>query len=113
MALFGIALAYLVFGWRPRIAEALARAPVTSAVYRWWLAGWGIDGLYNRVVVRPFVALARLNRDDLIDALYQGVVVVFRRLHGGVALLQTGNVRWYAASMTAGAVIVIALVVFS
>jgi NADH-quinone oxidoreductase subunit L len=113
VALLGIALAYLVFGWRPRIAEALARAPVTSAVYRWWLAGWGIDWLYNLLVVRPFVALAQLNRDDLIDALYQGVVVVFRLLHDGVALLQTGKVRWYAASMTAGAVIVIALVVFS
>jgi NADH-quinone oxidoreductase subunit L len=113
IALLGIALAYLVFGWRPRIAAALARAPVTSAVYRWWYTGWGIDWLYDLAVVRPFVTLARLNRNDLIDALYQGVVVGFRLLHNRLALLQTGKVRWYAASMAAGAVVVIALVVFS
>ncbi len=82
-------------GWRPRwaasarrmccscdterLVDALARVGARSrARRRWWDAGWGFDGLYERVLVRPCAALARANRDRLVDRFYAGVAGTVR-----------------------------------
>ena len=60
----------------------------------------------------PFMWLARVNRDDVVDSLYA------RRRRGQrdgcTALLsrtQTGQLRWYAAGIAVGAVVIVAIVV--
>lgn len=111
VSLLGIAAAYALFLRRPGAVSGLTRAAWGAALYRWWGAGWGFDWLYDRVVVSPFVWLARMNREDYLDLLSRGTARLSQRAHGALSRTQTGQVRWYAASIAAGAVLVVALMV--
>ena len=41
-----------------------------GSLHRFWFSGWGFDTLYNIVFVRPFVFLAVVNKQDVIDKFY-------------------------------------------
>jgi NADH-quinone oxidoreductase subunit L len=111
-ALLGGLAAYLLFLRAPAPARRLARTAAGSAVHRCWLGGWGFDWVYGRLLVAPFVAVARLNSPDFIDRIYSGVAALSRVLHRGLSRMQTGFVRWYAAGLALGAIVVILVVVF-
>jgi NADH-quinone oxidoreductase subunit L len=108
VALGGILLAAVLFLRRPRPAPEAW----WQAVYRLWFIGWGFDWLYDRGIVAPFVRLARADKEDVVDAVYTGIALLSQRANRLLSRTQTGQVRWYAASMAAGAVLVVALVVF-
>ena len=72
-------------------------------------SGWGFDALYDALLVRPFMAIARLNKNDVVDLVYALTVAVARGLHRLTALTQTGRLRWYAANMTLGLVLILLL----
>jgi NADH-quinone oxidoreductase subunit L len=107
----GIYVAYLGILKRPEITERMGRSPAGAALHRLWFAGWGFDWLYDWAVVRPFVALAQANRDDVIDLFFTAVAWLATGLHRMLSRTQTGRLRWYAASIALGAVILITLVV--
>ena len=109
-SLLGIAVAYVLFLRRADVARRLAETPRGSAVHRFWFSGWGFDRLYDRLLVRPFVAVARINRDDVIDSFYDGLAALARIFHEGLRLTQTGRLRLYAAVIAAGTVVIIAVV---
>ena len=110
----------------PRLALALRQSircrPLQSAAQRHipdWddtavrTAVWGFDALYDRIVVWPFLWLARINRNDYIDAIYTGVARLSERGYQALSRTQNGQLRWYAASIAAGSVILVAIAVFS
>ncbi|MBI5576477.1 MAG: NADH-quinone oxidoreductase subunit L [Deltaproteobacteria bacterium] len=111
-SLLGIGVAYLLFLRRPGVIDRLARTSMGEAVHRLWLSGWGFDRLYDRLIVRPVVRAAAVNRDDFIDSFYDGVALFNRMLHRVLVRTQTGNVRWYAAAIAAGAAGLVAIVLF-
>ncbi len=111
-ALGGIALAYWLFLRAPRHAARLAASPAGAAVSRWWAAGWGFDWLYARLFVQPYQRLALRNRHDVIDAFYMALARLNQRAHKLLSATETGNVRWYLASVAIGAVIVLAILVW-
>ncbi len=106
----GLFLAWWLYALRrvPRPASGFV-----DAIRRFWFADWGMDWLYDAVFVRPLVAFARLDRHDVIDAGYAAVA----RVHvWGWRILrrsENGRLRWYAAWITAGAVILAALAVWA
>ncbi len=108
----GIALAWLLYLRRPALAESIATGPLTGQVAAFWHAGWGFDSFYNAVLVRPFVLLARTNKDDVVDAWYNGLAATNRLLHLVLSLTQTGNLRWYAMGLATGAIVFLGVVVF-
>ena len=112
VSLLGIALAYLLFLSRPHVIDTLMGTAWGAAVQRWWLAGWGFDKVYDSLVVEPYTWMAQVNKDDVLDAISRGTARSARRAHRLLSQTQTGHVRWYAASIAAGAVIFIALAVF-
>jgi NADH-quinone oxidoreductase subunit L len=87
----------------------LSRSAVGGAIGRFWLGGWGFDWLYERLFVRPFVWVARVNKADFIDFFYTGLARVSAAGHALLSLTETGYVRWYAAGLAAGAIIVLAV----
>jgi NADH-quinone oxidoreductase subunit L len=111
-SVLGIALAYIVFLQRPRVVEAPTQTPWGTAIHRWWFGGWGFDRLYNRLIVEPFIWLAQVNKDDAIDAVYHSIARLHRLAHHYLRQTQTGKVRWYAAGIAAGSVVIIALAVW-
>ncbi len=82
------------------------------ALQRFWFAGWGFDELYDRIFVRPYCWLARVNQGDVLDQIYRGIAALNRRLHDALSRTQNGHVRRYAAGIAIGAVIILALVMF-
>jgi NADH-quinone oxidoreductase subunit L len=75
-------------------------------------AQWGLEALYDRLVVRPGRTLARLLAEGVdargIDAAASALAAAVARAGGAVRSWQTGNVRQYAAGVLAGAVVVFA-----
>jgi NADH-quinone oxidoreductase subunit L len=112
VSLGGILLIYLFIRCIPRFTEKLVRSGVGGAVHRFWFAGWGFDQLYDRMVIHPYVWLARINRNDVIDRFYRWIAWINRLTSRGLSLTQTGRVRSYALGITLGAVIILGLVVF-
>jgi NADH-quinone oxidoreductase subunit L len=104
IAISGIALAALLY-WRP------AQPPTETLLWRFWNAAAGFDWLYDRLLVRPVLWAARVNCDDAIDSIYDGIAWVTRVLHQQVRRTQTGRVRWYTASLAIGSISLIAIAV--
>jgi NADH-quinone oxidoreductase subunit L len=111
-ALGGILFAYLAYMRYPGLVNSLLIYPWATAAYRFWLAGWGFDWVYNGVIVRPLTWIATINRNDFIDGFYNGIAWLNRGLNRLLSGTQSGLLRWYAMGIAAGAVIIIAMGVF-
>jgi len=61
--------------------------------------------------VKPLYWVARINKGDIIDFPYQATAFFTRVLHHVLSATVTGNVRFYAAAIAAGAIIILALMV--
>jgi NADH-quinone oxidoreductase subunit L len=107
VSLAGIGLAYLLFQRRRPAVDSLARNPVGH----FWLSGWGFDWLYNRLFVWPYTWLAKIDKDDIVDSLYDGIAWLARGFNRTLSITQTGLARWYVLAFAIGAVILIGMVV--
>jgi len=105
--LFGIFVAWIAFQWRPQIREAIARNPLGALLREYWYNAWGFDWLYRLVFVRPYLWFTSVNANDAVETGIQAIPVAFKRLHGSLAASQTGQIRWYAMAMAAGAVVIV------
>ena len=83
---------------------------VGRGLLRFFAGGWGFDWVYDRVFVGPFVWFAKANKGDFVDWTYRLTAGVVRATHYVAALTQSGRLRWYAANMAAGLVVLLLLV---
>ncbi len=108
--LLGVAIAYGCYlGGQIPVARLLAPGP-TNALQRLWLRGWAFDDLYRALWVAPYRGLARLWRNEPVDAFYNLLVSITRWGHRGLAALQTGALRWYATALAGGLCLLLALI---
>ena len=107
--LIGIGIAYLFYGSKTFSVEKLMSSPLAQNLHRFWNSGWGMDWLYDRLFVFPFMWLARINARDIIDLFYGLVVDINQTAHRMIVRTQTGSLRWYALSLAAGLVVIITL----
>lgn len=105
VSLSGIFMALLFYVIRPRYAETFRAVPFFSFLESFFLQGWKFDALYQALIVKPFLWMVRINRNDAINMVYTGVVAVTKTLHIFFSKTQTGNLRWYAMGIVAGAII--------
>jgi NADH-quinone oxidoreductase subunit L len=107
--LAGLFLAWWFFLRRPQMADALAGSSAGALLHRFWQEGWGFDALYDFVLVRPFLKVSLLNRDDFIDLLYRGIARSTARLSAVASCTQSGLIRRYALGIVLGAAIGVGL----
>jgi NADH-quinone oxidoreductase subunit L len=110
-SLGGIYAAYVLFLRRRQVTERIAGTFLGRALHRFWFVGWGFDWLDNRFIIRPFVWLARIDKDDVVDLFYRGLAYLTWVLHRLLSLTQIGQVRRYALGIAIGAAIVTGMVV--
>ncbi|HEX7295281.1 MAG TPA: NADH-quinone oxidoreductase subunit L [Pyrinomonadaceae bacterium] len=110
ISLLGIYLAYLFF--LRRVMAGIARSTLGAALDRFWFGGWGFDWLYSKLFVIPYSWLARTNKDDFIDSIYDGIAKLTEVFYRALSQTETGNVRWYMTGIAFGAIVAIAIVVF-
>ena len=107
MPLVGIFISYMFFYAKKWSIEDLMSRPIAQKLHRLWHSGWGMDYIYDRIFVFPFVWLSRINKDDLIDKLYTFIAMVSRLVNSYVVRTQTGYLRWYALSVACGLIIIL------
>jgi NADH-quinone oxidoreductase subunit L len=99
----GLGLAYLIFG------PKRSRLPARNLLEQLWLAGWGFDWFYDKLLVRPFQWLTRKSASDLVDVPINGLAQVSVLGYRALRLTQNGRVRWYAAGLAMGTVATLAI----
>ena len=105
ISLAGLAAAWFLF-YRRKAAESDG-----GALAALWRGGWGFDRIYHFLFVAPVTGVAAANKGDVIDLIYDGLAALSRGLHYSVSATQTGRLRWYAASVGLGAILLIALII--
>jgi NADH-quinone oxidoreductase subunit L len=104
---FGIALAALLYLFKPGLPDSIAgrlRALYALVYNRYW-----VDEIYDLLVVRPLIGISRAGLWRIADAgIIDGIVNAFgERAQGvgrGLRLIQSGNIRSYAAWVVAGSI---------
>ncbi len=107
----GLGLAYWFYVLRPQLAARVVGNPAGAWLHHLWFVGWGFDGLYDRLIVRPFVWLAHKDRDDVVDWVYQGIAALARWLNRSLVRTETGRMRYYAMGLVLGAVLTVGVAV--
>ncbi len=113
IALAGILLSALLFLGKRRVATAIANSSLGRVLSAWWFAAWGFDWIYDKLFVKPYLAISHLLRKDPVD---RTIGLIPRMAKGGNSAMsrtETGQLRWYAASIAAGAVLVLGAVVLA
>ena len=112
IALAGILLAALLFLGQRRFASAVAASAPGRFLSAWWFAAWGFDWLYDKLFVQPYLLICRLLGRDPIDRSIGLIPALARGGNTALVRSETGQVRWYAASIAGGAVLVLAAILF-
>jgi NADH-quinone oxidoreductase subunit L len=108
----GLLGAWFVYQRNPALATALVENPMGHVLHRFWFSDWGMDWLYDRLFVRPVVWIARVNKADVVDSIYDGLASLTTACYRVLSLTETGKLRWYAAWIAGGTVAFVALVMF-
>ena len=111
--LLGLLVAWWLFPRIEVVLEATSAHGAEGAVRRYWASGWGFDWLYERIFVRPVRAVARAGAPDYLNAAFTGLAALLQQFYRGLSHTQTGRVRWYAAGLAAGTVILLAIALWS
>jgi NADH-quinone oxidoreductase subunit L len=109
LPMIGILVAYLVYVKKIVNTCALSTKGFSAKLHRFWFTQWGMDWLYEKLFVNSYVVLARLNKSDFIDAIYNGISKFCMSLHGFVVETQTGQLRWYNLTLAAAVLLVISI----
>jgi NADH-quinone oxidoreductase subunit L len=109
LPLVGIYLAYLLFGKPGYSAFFYRRA---TAAYDLLFEDWYFDRVYEAIFVRPYRRLAIIAGADYLRFIYEPVVQLWREFNYLLTSLQNGLVRWYAACIVIGTIILLAIAVF-
>jgi NADH-quinone oxidoreductase subunit L len=116
IALIGIIFAYRYFLHSPQHTgrrEKIMQNPFAFAVHCFLFRGWNFDLLYDTFIVRPFLWIARTNKNDFIDSIYKGIALLSCTLNRVLSFTQSGKVRRYAIGIAIGAIIVIGIAEFA
>ena len=107
LSLGGIYIAYYFYLKKPELPGRLKTS--LENLHHFWFTGWGFDALYNAIFVRPFVFVATVNKQDVIDKFYGLMVSASEALHHLFSKTQGGILRWYVMSIVIGAVLILTL----
>jgi NADH-quinone oxidoreductase subunit L len=106
-ALGGLYISYLLY-----IRKKVSDKTEEGLLQRFLYSGWGFYWLYDNLFIKPAVFLADINKNDFIDLFYNGLAAVTAYIHKIISRTQTGNLRWYAMGIAAGAILTITIIVF-
>ncbi len=107
IVIIGSGLAAALFLGSRQIASQIAGSLPGRWLGHLWLNAWGFDLFYDAVIVKPYRALAHLFRNDPVDQGLRIVPLLANLGHGALSLTENGRLRWYAASIALGAVLII------
>ena len=111
IALTGVVLAAFLYLGKRTLVTRIAANPLSRLLSSWWRNAWGFDWLYNVLFVKPYVSVSRYNRLDGVDVVVGLIPASANIAHRMLSVTQNGRIRWYALTIAAGALCVIAAAV--
>jgi NADH-quinone oxidoreductase subunit L len=112
VVVLGILIAAGLYLGPRRLVKSISASAPGRLLTLWWFNAWGFDWLYDKVFVQTYLSIARLLQRDPLNAMMNTPAILARWGGRGLTLSENGQIRWYAASMSLGAVIVVALLIF-
>jgi len=112
VSLAGISLGYLFFMRLAGLSPAVSRSAAFRVLDRFLLFGWGFDWLYDHAFVRPYTAIAKVNRGDFVDAFYLGAAWLAGMANRALSATESGRVRNYATALLLGAVVMVVILIW-
>jgi NADH-quinone oxidoreductase subunit L len=107
--ILGVLLAYLIY-LKPIIPiSVFTQSALGKQLVAFWHSHWAMDWIYDRLLVKPYCAVAAVNRKDIIDWFYNAVADVLRSAHQYSTISQSGQLRTYVAVIAAGLVLTLAV----
>ncbi|HRK52920.1 MAG TPA: NADH-quinone oxidoreductase subunit L [Cyclobacteriaceae bacterium] len=107
LSIGGLLLAYFLYMKRPSLHFKIKNS--IPHLHSFWLSGWRFDSLYDWLVVRPFVYVANINKNDPFNGPYNGVVRAANFFHRILSFTQSGILRWYLIGVVIGAILILTL----
>ncbi len=93
----------IIFSWfyfaKYRTYSEVQLTENTSGLARFCQQGLGFDNLYAWLFVKPYCALAKLNRKDIFDQILMLNAWYVSLWHDVLKSSQNGKLRWYAAAI--------------
>ncbi|QAX81780.1 NADH-quinone oxidoreductase subunit L [Candidatus Pseudomonas adelgestsugas] len=111
IAITGILLAAMLFLGKRRFVTAIANSSAGRFLSAWWFAAWGFDWIYDKLFIKPYLAISYVIRNDPIDQIVGLIQYATKASHKTLSYSETGQLRWYAASIAIGATLVIGAIV--
>ena len=110
IAIAGILLSALLFLGKRSFVSAVANSGIGRALSAWWFAAWGFDWIYDKLFVKPYLLICHILRKDPVDRSIGLIPRMARGGHVAMSKTETGQLRWYTASIAVGAVLVLGAV---
>lgn len=105
----GVFLGYHYYYQNPSSIESLRRNGLLANLHRFWFSGWGFDALYDRLLVKPFIFISKINKSDVTDRLYTGIAAVTDDMYKLFSRTQSGSLRWYIMGLVVGAILILGI----
>jgi len=109
IAIVGLLVASWLWLGKRTLVTAIANSTLGRLLSKLWFNAWGFDCLYNLVFVKPFLGISWLLKRDPLNALMNIPAILARFAGRGLLVSENGYLRWYVASMSIGAVVVLGL----
>ncbi|NJC99252.1 NADH-quinone oxidoreductase subunit L [Candidatus Erwinia dacicola] len=109
VAIVGILLAAALWLGKRTLVTSIANSAVGRFFSTWWFAAWGFDWLYDKIFVKPYLGVACLLSRDPLNALMNIPALLARGANKSLVISENGYLRWYVASMSIGALVVLTL----
>ncbi|GAN79715.1 NADH-quinone oxidoreductase subunit L [Acidocella aminolytica] len=114
LAIFGILVAALFYLLVPALPGRLSQS--FSPVYKFLLNKWYFDEMYDALLVRPSLRLAkfawRFGDEQVIDGVPKGLAALTSDASAQAVKLQTGSIALYAFIMLIGLVVFVSLFIW-
>ena len=109
VAIAGILIAAWLWLGKRTLVTSIANSAPGRLLSTLWYNAWGFDWLYDKIFVKPFLGIAWLLKRDPMNSMMNIPAILSRFAGKGLLLSENGYLRWYVASMSIGAVVVLAL----
>lgn len=114
VGIFGILVAVLFYLLVPALPGRLSQS--LSPVYKFLLNKWYFDELYDALLVRPSLKLAkfvwRVGDEQVIDGVPKGLAAITADASAQAVKLQTGSIALYAFVMLIGLLVFVSLFIW-
>jgi len=108
IAIGGILMAYRIYFNKPFPAAE----PERNTLQKFFYKGWDFDLVYDKMIVKPIVFLAQIDKNDFIDKFYNGLASLTRTVHLLLSATQNGELCRYSMILAMGAIIILTLLLY-